>query len=526
MLNVKVKLQAIEDTIDRIITRQILESIKTKVLGIGREINYYYSENDRIHKKKDQARELKPFNGLHHEFIAVETNEVPFQDHNKLILNTYPDQYSFYKDPDIDSKFTTVVQNMKLSFSIRYCTKSKGDAAAILAMLRSNPSMDGYHFYHQLEYSYVVPQFLVNLLAEINRLKNIRYPDDKKLSLLDYVKNTFDNRLDFLNPMTGNPNNVSLVIREAQVEVNGVIETDLYELRLENEFSDTGYYVIPLEYYVVYEKPSFLIATYPMLIFNTPISKQYLSVIPKEIPSDQAINTQSTKDLHALIDVNVDFINKFHYFNLGKNYVTVPFEDKAYSSIWINGYIPIFSVMNIIDVNNPTFLMNLNLDLGQIRLKQSLINFIMKSEREYITMIRRSFLAIKLFVGNEPKLTTIPLEIKENGDIVSLKPLDIKKTYRTCLYFISNLDMLYPVDKYRINTYIKGNGGIPYEDDFYQMVNATIDVVDDNTRPNPAGVILKNKDRLKGYMHGRRQMLPPLTVCYYTLNVIAKLKQG
>lgn len=524
MINIKCKLQAIEDTIDRLVTRQVLDSIKLHVFGFNREINYYYNEHDKIHKKKDQAGELKAFNGLHHEFIEVETIETPFQDHDKLILNTYPDQYSFYNDLDIGAKFTTVVHNRKLSLNLKYYTKSKSDAIAIISLLRAKPSMDGFHYYHQLEYSYIVPLFLVNLLKEINSLKNKRYPEDKKLSLMDYISRTFDNRLDLLNPVTGDPSNVSLVIREAQVEVNGIVETNLYEIEMENQFEDNGYYVIPLEYYIVYEKPVSIVATYPMMVYNSPIAKPFLKIIPTELPNDKSINTKSTKHLHALIDANVDVINKFHYFNMGKNYVTIPFEDKHYGSIWVNNMVPIFSVLNIIDINNPTFLFNIKNDLDRIELKKSLVDFILKSERKYMTKMFRSFLYAKLFVGQKPVSANIGLEIKEDGDIVSKIPLDITQEYRTCLYFVQDLDLLYLDDKIRIRKYLRESNENTEVEEKEKLIDTLVSIVANTTNPNPAGDPIDNLERLKGVMKAMRPWFPAKTVNVYSLTAFAKFK--
>lgn len=443
MIHTKIELQAIEETITRPVLVIVATDIK-KLLGVNKDIYTVYDVKDNIFKKKNKLGNIRGDNTTRSELMTIEASEASSEDHELALIPIRPDFKPIYVDKDLRAKFQPIYHSRKMSMRVKYFCKSKSKLFSVVNKLRLYTSNDGGYKVHQLIYHYTLPNHIGMLLIELNNLKNKRLLEP--LTLTDYINSTFDNRVDLANSIDGNYLKSDLIIRESQIDILGYIQDDLASLQPEYE-EESSYWTIEFEYSFTYEKPVTLLLRYPLLVYNTMISKHFRVFEKERKRSKDAYRTARASDLAKLVDTKKAFrIREDNY------YLTIPEVDKEELPPVTPYYARMFSVLSIVNEENLRELFNIN-DIPRIKFRTPVLDFLLNSEFKYVSDRFNSMFYIELYKDRSKDTNRVIMD--SDGTLRTEYDMDIKSTYRVMFNVLTDLNFLNKAAYNRVQTYFR-----------------------------------------------------------------------
>ena len=446
-MKTKIMLQGLEETVTRPIQIIVANDIK-KLLGLGRDIYIAFDPTDeRIAKIKNQLGDIDHDNTTFEEYILLETEESTEEGTELYMTTVKPDTCPIYQDIEIDSYIQAINQRRQLDFTFTYRNKSKSLVHSLANKLKLMTGDDGMYYRHELEYGYNIPPFVIKLLSHFNDLKNKRKRPDRQLSFSDYLARTFDTRLDLGGNLGKTIDNYTLYIREAQVNLEGYISDSVHDIK--PEFDDNlNHWGITFRYRITFDKPVGLLLNYNMMVWNTPIAKEFRDFQHIENTSNRAIHPRSLRG------VNLTTIgHPIWHTRPRKDYLTIPVEDNRLPNLITPRYLTrMFSVLTMVDSNDPTLLFNID-EIPNYRFKKSVYDMLLKSEYKWVGIPCCSVIFISLICGEVEQYEN-RIIMDAEGNLRTTKPMDVTKTYRVMFSLLNDLDMLNPGSTRRINRFI------------------------------------------------------------------------
>lgn len=452
MITIKSELHGIEESITRPILIQVVSDVKT-LLGLKKDIFTIFNPKDNLNKQKTESGDVIGKNTITADKITIEYEENSEDLGGINLIPSRPDFKPIYKDDDIGSKFTPICHSRKLTIQFRYINKSKSKVFSIANKLKLLPSSDSADRLHDLEYSYLIPNFLSKLLMEINNLKNTRIPDGEKLSLEQYIDNTFDNRLDFANTLDGDITKSELAIREAQLDIEGYFTDDLESLK--PEYDDTeGAWVLDFTYELQYEKPVTLLITYPILIYNNVIDKFFRTFNNVKQKRDfREIRTGRAQDMYNVVQREQD-VNDPLFLAPKNYYLKIPEFDTYTLPNNSSKYMRLCSILTQVDEIDNTILFNLN-EIPKLKLKKVYYDYLLLN-RDHISKEYETIILLELYQDDKKDYTN-KIYIENDGTLKSTIGLDYKKTYRVTLSILLDPDCLVTKFKEQLKQIVKAD---------------------------------------------------------------------
>ena len=468
MIKVKTSLYGIKDTVERPLKIKAMDKVK-KYLGFqDRDMYYKLDEEDKVGRTKDKLGSITDFNSFGDEFMSLETESNIVEDYELSLKNINPDYFPIYKDKDIGSEFTPIHVNTKYEMNITYYAKSEGRVDAVVDRLKLNPSMSKWEIITDLKYSYIVPGYAMNLLIHINDLKNKRLVTP--VDFHDYINNTFDDRVDVLNPEDGDTNKLDLVIRETQLGLRGYIRTDLSNVK--KEYDDSlSMFKVTLSYEFIFEKPVSLLLEYPLMVWNNLIAKTYRI---NESDDDSYIGnrTYGSVGIHSIVK---DGVSKYLTPPSTSYHLNIPREDNFKAEEPDPYMARVLSIICVVDYNNPTELFNLT-GIPYIEFKDKILDF-MKTEYPYMSDLYGSLFYIEL-IKDGVKDYKNRVIIDEELNLTTEFPMDIKSTYRVMINVLTYLNILSRDNLKRINDYVLNMQNETPENEVVSLIDYFLDLYD------------------------------------------------
>lgn len=442
MIYTRFSLFATEETVTRPILIQVSNGIK-ELLGIQKNVYTKFDIKDNIILKKNKLGNIKIDNNTRDEMLYIESVETPYDDHELALIPIRPDFMPIYRDDDIGSKFQPLHHPRRVTLRVKYLSRSKANIYAVTDRMKLYTASDSMYNQLDLMYHYSLPMYVVQLLAEINHLKNKRL--EEALTLEDYINKTFDKRVDLANSIDGEAIKSDLVIRESQADVQGYITDELSTMYPEYQ-EDDATWSIEFEYTFVYEKPVAVILKYPIIIYNSMISKRFRIFEKTKKRSKDAYRTARSSDVYKLVEDDKSFrIREDNY------YLTIPEIDKEQLSYPPNFYARMFSVLIIVNEENPTELFNLN-DIPRIKFREHVQKFIL-DECKYVNVKFGTLFYVELYRNKDRDTNKVILD--EDGTLRTEYPMDMKSTYRVVFNILTDLNMLNGQALKRVKSYFQ-----------------------------------------------------------------------
>lgn len=442
MPKTKHALHSLDETILKPIVIIATGDIK-RYLGIVSDVWTIYDTKDALSKHKNPLGNVESNNTTTTETITIKYTEEPEDDNELALASIRPDMHPVYIDPDIGAHFIPIMHNNKVSINFNYSNKSKTKVQAIINKLRLRTSDDGMYIRHNLEYSYIMPYFTLELLSHINDLKNIREDVGSVLELDTYINSTFDDRADFLNSIDGDTRKTNLIIREKQIEVQGYITDSLHKM-IPDYDEATNTWFINFNYEFIYNKPISLLLKYPIMVYNSLIASKFRTFVKDNMPVRGAFRTYGSSGLVGMFGLRKLSLD----LSESKYYLTIPKTDDIVLSDPPSFTARMFSVLVKLDPDNLTSLFNIR-ELPGLAFKENVIQFILECEREFITKLHESMFYIELY-KNDVRDNEAGLYLEEDGMLRTHNPMSLKATYRVMFSVVTDLNMISPEARERI----------------------------------------------------------------------------
>lgn len=451
MIAIKADLQGIEETVTRNIIITAVNDIKG-LLGIGSDVYTFFDNKDNLFKRKTRDGGIIGDNSDRGSYIKIEHDENS-EDGNELsLIPARPDFLPIYKDEDIGSSFQPIHHSRRINMHVKYACKSRSKIFSIANKLKLYTSSDAMYCLHDFEYHYSIPNFLNKLLLEINNKKNLRLPDGDKLTIEQYIDQTFDDRVDFANTLDGDITKSNLTIREKQLDIEGWVEGDLQSIKPEYDESGSVWYV-EFDYTFTYEKPVTLLVKYPILVYNTIIHPFFRTTIYEKPKKDKrAIRTGRAQAMHDVTDTEQDPDDPLAIKHPGY-YLPIPEYDTTMLPKPLNFYSRMTVILTVMDDEDKTLLFNLD-EIPSIKLRDVYKDFIINSEREYIGDEFKSLFHFELWKNNKRDYQN-KIKLDQHGVLRSTYELDYRYTYRVSINIITDLSMLTLDAKNRLKKFLE-----------------------------------------------------------------------
>ena len=443
MIYTRFELQALEESVTRPILIMVSYGIK-KMLGVDRDIYTKFDINDNLKIRKNKLGNIKIDNTTRSEMIYLESTETSYEEHELALIPVRPDFKPIYMDKDLDSKFQPIHLPRRITLRIKYLCRSKSKMFSVVNRLKLYTANDGMYNQHDLMYHYSLPMYVTKLLAELNNLKNKRL--DPALSLEEYVNSTFDNRVDIANSIDGDIYKSDMIIRESQIGIEGYITDNIHDLNPEFD-EESSEWSLEFEYTFVYEKPVSLLLKYPLVVYNTLIDKVFRNFTKEKRRSKYAYRTARSSDLYKVTEPDRTF--KFRDDNY---YLTIPEVDREKLPYPPSYYARMFTVLVLVNEENPTELFNIN-DIPKIKFRDHVLEFMLGSECKYVSDKFTSLFYIDLYRNKDR--SNIRVILDEDGTLRTEYPMDMKGTYRVAFNVLTDLNMLNKSSYKRVKGYLQ-----------------------------------------------------------------------
>jgi len=485
-MKTKIGIFSAEETITRPVIIKVTEDI-IRFLGMNHDIYYTMDENELVDRIKNPLGQIESYSSPQTEHILIDYDEELSDGYDISLQIRRPDYRAIYTDEEIDASIIPIHLKRRMTINFKYVNKSRSKVSALINKLRTLPSSDGQYIVHDLEYHYVLPTIIFDLVNEINTKKNNKL--DAPVEITDYINNTFDLGITTVNPVDGDSYKVDLAVRVEQESVMGWIEGNIGDIK-KNKIDEENAWSVEFSYVFEYETPVELLVKYPIVVYNQLIDKRFREVIPK---TEFKYKGNFTSGSQALMDINSSTYSDT--FKLVNNYyLSIPKEDTFKLPKPYPNYARLMSVLTLVDDNDPTLLFNV-MDIPDITFKQEILDFWKESDYPYVGIPYQSIFYFELY-KNGVRDYDNSVTMDENLNLRSMYPLDNKSLYRVTINALTDLNLLKHSDYVRIEEYVKSKypiGEVPPLVEYYAGIfNIPSSILP--THNNDISVLLKITD--------------------------------
>lgn len=364
---------------------------------------------------------------------------------NNSVSVVSPSSHPIFKDEEIGFVAKPIYYKEKIELGIDLLHNSKTYLSTLISRLKSIANMPGLIFKHNPEFTYTLPHNLKALLYNIYNCKKTLEPN---LQFLDYFNTVASSNVTYRTSETDNSiNNLSLAVKERQLECIGYVPEDILDTEIEVDDENAGY-KISFQYEFELMVPNLLYLEYPILVYNQMLHKDLLKQ-----------NSHYDRPLHTnTLSADEGFYKLFspgtgpYTYNI-ESYFRSPKEDDFLPEKLPDRYSRIFSVLIVVDPHDPYTIMSL--EDPDIPFRQPVLKFIKESERDYIGLMDRSLIHFRLYEYDQPSKNPVYLDV--NYTLKVKEPLDMKKIYRLTGYILKDLNFLSSEDRTRIQEFINSD---------------------------------------------------------------------
>lgn len=368
-------------------------------------------------------------------FSATDYIEISVEiDHDKNSMSTTAVTKSehplIFNDEKLGVIVKPVYSKMNVTITCKFISPSKSVAKRWRDDIRMRVSMMRDVNLHDLTYHYTLPKDVLTTLKEIHRLReNVAGYGEEFNS---YFYNNSTTRATQITNQSGTISEIA--IAERQMRVVGYFDFEGFPDK-ENKDSEKTIVENQFTYTFAFDKAIGVNFRFPVMIHNQIMDERFRPDIDDSYDIDKQEQSFS---------MSIGALNNFEsqlqqqkYIDFNYNIKIPEFDEFTPASI-TPGTVSLFSVLCEIDPANPLFLFNLR-ELGQVVLDTDILDFISKSEYQYITAMNRSVFLISLYRNNILRSEDY-LTVNSNLDVYATKPLDIRENNRVRFSIVSNLD--------------------------------------------------------------------------------------
>lgn len=366
----------------------------------------------------------------HRENIVIEVDEDIDKDHLLSTTIKGEDQHYVFLDEELGVSIKPVKMSTLVRISVKYKAIDENEAKKWRNDIATRFADSRDINIHTIEYAWHLPDSYVALLKEIHRLRENQAgygdPFDR------WFGKHSSNRVSYLTNQAGSRG--FWAVSEVQSPVQGQFDFEGMPSKAERE-DEPNLWVVSFDYVFRYDKPIEAVMRYPLIVHQQLLSRTFRP--DTSVYSLQNAWLNYSKAEGATAKFRVDARDLVYRSNRG---LTIPDFD-----VFLPASVPaatanVATILTTIESENKRYLLDIN-DLGDYNLVKVVLDFIVQSERTFVTKPYQSVVQLHLYAGttivNQEQLT-----LDASGRISTVADLDMRRVYHLRLSLVTDLTYL------------------------------------------------------------------------------------
>lgn len=434
MPNISLPIEDIHDSVERPVVFSIVrEILELTELSDKTPISFYDDEQKSAQLgsliNSDPNRVNKwPFD----ERVRIEVEE-DFDPAGMLTIHTQqPENIPVFLDDTLGIVIKPIYSPTKVVINFNYRARDKNQAMKWRNHIRAKTAMYRDINMHEISYHTHLQEELFVIVKELHRLReNVAGYGE---SFDTYFAQHLSDKASIKTNLGGQA--VLWGVEERQIRIQGIFDFEGAPEKGEKDGTNDAW-AISFSYKFEYQKPIMFNMTYPIVVHNQVLSKNYR-------PTESAYRLE---DQNRSFSLSGRAYNKFEsdtkvLSNKGNDGISIPKFDEFTPGTILPSTINVITCLVTIDTadGNPRKLMSLN-ELGDVGLNAVVLDFIKTIEYPFMGKDYHSVFSLSLY-KHASLHQTGSLMIDPNLDIYSTFDLDLRKNYRIRLGLVTNFSYL------------------------------------------------------------------------------------
>lgn len=327
----------------------------------------------------------------------------------------------FWEDPLTGSTIRPIFEGKRYTITINKYFKDRVQADTFRRKIRSAILGEHLNSLFDLDTHFPVPMDLLVCYREIyNRLVTAGALDPTDNNFIQWFRSKSLVPMDYISNLIGNNN--CLVFKQ-QMADNGVDHGDVQVARV-NKGRYIGQYEVSWSYSYHWNEHTEWELRYPIQVYQQPMNIEWM---PDDFENNKRIYPNRRFMESKLASLVFDYLQEN-----ANNYIVLPRQDNWRSPVtpWVAPQMQV--LINLEDVQSEQVLLNIT-EIQGFGWNPIFLYYILKY-RHRVTKRHASPLHFKLF-SNDIEVLETDLELRENGDLVLLRPGTLKNIYRLTFNF-------------------------------------------------------------------------------------------
>lgn len=326
-----------------------------------------------------------------------------------------------WQDPLTGSSIRPIFEGKRYTITINKFFKDRVTAESFRRRIRSAILGEHLNTLFDLDTHFPIPMEILACYQEIyNRLVNAKAVDTTDSNFIKWFRQNSLVPTDYISNLIGN--NDCLVFKQ-QMADNGIDHGDIQIAKV-NKGRYNGQYEVSWSYSYHWNEHTEWELTYPIQVYQQPMNVEWM-------PDDFDNNKRSYPTRRFLESKLASMVFDYLQDNVNK-YVCLPSQDnwRPPTTNWISPQLQV--LINLEDVQTEQVLLNITQIQG-FEWNPTFLYLILKYHKK-VTKRHSSPLNFKLYSNNVEVLES-NIELRENGDLVLLRPGVLKNIYRLTFNF-------------------------------------------------------------------------------------------
>lgn len=415
MIRLYTEINDVYDSVRRPVIKTIITELAA-TLGIRRNIKVMYPGDDDPEDLPILRSGMGDPDGLGNRVNVMVKANVEYNDNTLADTSRLPvENTPIFHDRRLGVALAPMYARVKLELDLSINFQDKSASMAQQARLRQMASQQNKGMVHELEYTYPLPDYCMELLEDIYELREAQEGYDQTKS--KYFSDHFSHRVHTISNRSGEY--VTLAVTELQNRVLGHYDFDLVP-DIPMPESEATKHVLEFRYIVEYDEPLSIFFNYPLLIHNQLLPAHHYDMTrPYELglrPSDPGFTVAA-----------MDFFTKNNHVTKHYHGIPIPLNDT-----WIPKFTPpdqfgILRVLTRVDPNDRYFVLNLR-ELGELYIEEDILEYI-KDNNDLVTNIRSAAVYVGMWRHNEI-MGHQRYMVDKDLNVYTTEPMDLRMTYR------------------------------------------------------------------------------------------------